>query len=86
MEIKSSSYSPQVIIYLKFGDNVIRLADVLFETARLYTRDFDTIEPGTKADLVFSIDKEESYHSIILHEGLAANQDIFSFKTVNAIN
>jgi hypothetical protein len=83
MDIQSSSYSPHIIIYLKLCDKVIRLSDVLCETARLYTRDFEPIAAGTTAELVFSIDDKESSQRITLHEGLKSDQDIFSFKNLD---
>lgn len=79
----SSSYSPYIQIYLKLRDQVIRLLDVLCETARLYSRDFEPIPPGTPAELIFSINSNESSQSIILHQGLSSDQDIFSFQATD---
>jgi hypothetical protein len=77
-------YSPNILIYLKVENKEIRLADVLCETARLYSKDFEDILPGTPADLVFSIDNKESKKSIILSEGLNKNMNLFSFAEVRS--
>ena len=60
MEHELSNYSPNILIYLKIDDKIIRLSDVLRQTATLYSTDFDDIAPGTIADLVFSVDKKET--------------------------
>ncbi len=75
-------YSPNILIYLKVENKEIRLADVLCETARLYSKDFEDIPPGTPADLVFSIDNKETKKSIILSEGLHKEMSLFSFSEV----
>lgn len=80
MEHQLSSYSPNIIIYLKIDDKIIRLSDVLNQTATLYSTDFEDIAPGTTADLVFSVDKKETKKTVILSEGLRKDMGLFSFR------
>ena len=75
-----SNYSPNILIYLKIDDQIIRLSDVLRQTATLYSTDFDDIAPGTIADLVFSVDKKETKKTVILSEGLRKGMGLFSFQ------
>lgn len=83
MEHQLPNYSPNIIIYLKIDDKIIRLSDVLHQTATLYSEDFEDIAPGTMADLVFSIDKKETKKTITLSEGLRKDMSLFSFKEEN---
>ena len=80
MEHEFSNYSPNILIYLKIDDQIIRLSDVLRQTATLYSTDFDDIAPGTIADLVFSVDKKETKKTVILSEGLRKDMGLFSFQ------
>jgi hypothetical protein len=80
MEHRLSNYSPNILIYLKIDDKIIRLSDVLCQTATLHSNDFEDIAPGTMADLIFSVDKKETKKTIILSEGLRKDMGLFSFK------
>jgi len=79
MEYKSSSYSPNIIIFIRTKDQRIRLSDVLCYSATLYNKEFQDIPPGTPAELVFSIDNRETAKNIILSQGLKNSMDIFEF-------
>ncbi len=67
---------------MKLRNKTIRLADVLGENARLYEKDFEKIEEGTEADLVFSIDDKEITHRICLHQGLSPSNESFDFQRI----
>ena len=84
MKYELSNYSPNILIYLKIDNQIIRLSDVLHQTATLYSKDFDDIAPGAIADLVFSVDKKETKKTVTLIEGLRKNMGLFSFKENNS--
>ena len=74
MEHQLTNYSPNIIIYLKIDDKIIRLSDVLHQTATLYSEDFEDIAPGTMADLVFSIDKKDNSIELLSTECYLKNR------------
>lgn len=72
-----SYYSPHILIYLQIGEQRVRLADVLEETATLY--DSAEVPPNTNASLVFSIDGIEESEPVVLHQGIARDSEIIRF-------
>lgn len=77
MALKNSSYSPNILIYLEIGEKIIRLADVLCETATLYESDYSEVKPNTQAFLVFSVDGVEQRKNIVLHQGISKGASMF---------
>jgi len=66
------SYSPNILIYLEIGEQTVRLADVLENTATLYGE--AEIPPGTEATLVFSVDGNKESQRVLLPEGITSSQ------------
>ena len=77
MNLKSSGYSPDILIHLEVGAKKIRLADVLYDSATLYEN--AEVAPRSKAALVFSIDGVEEREEIILDRGISSQDSIIRF-------
>lgn len=73
----STSHSPHVLIHLQIGQLKVRLADVLYDSATLYEQ--VQVEPNTSADLVLSIDGNESRDAIVLDHGISLHDTVIRF-------
>lgn len=78
MSLAAKNYSPNVLIYLEWGDQKIRLSDVLNNTATLY-EPVDAVPPGEMAALVFQIDDIPHRDLVLLDEGISPDSDTIAF-------
>lgn len=81
MNYKSTSYSPNILIFLEIGKTKVRLADVLYQSAMLY--ETVTLPPGTRADLVFQIDGVEEREGVMLDSGISEGDAQVNFSYIN---
>ena len=74
-------YSPTILIYLKVGEQTIRLSDVLYDTATIYEP--AEVPPGSEASLVFSINGIEQQEDVILPNGISKESEIIQLQYPN---
>lgn len=79
MDFRSDYYSPHIVIYFQVGEQKVRLADVLNDTATIYSTDFDDVPPGTSAFLVIEIDGEKRRKQVLLDQGVSKYDKLVSF-------
>lgn len=77
MASRTLSFSPDVYIYLKVGEFLTRLADVLGNTATVYER--VEYPPDTDATIIYSINGIEDREEIHLHSGVSKSDEIIEF-------
>jgi len=77
MPSTETSYSPIVLLYLQIGEDRIRLADVLYNTATLY--ESVTISHGTSAYLILSVNGVEAKTEVVLHKGITSDSKMIEF-------
>lgn len=74
-----SNNSSKVIITLEHDGASIRLSDVLSNSARVYSRDFEPIRLGSLCELVIKVDDKETREQIQLLEDLTNESNEFTF-------
>lgn len=86
MNQESSSYSPNILIYLEIDQRKIRLADVLYDSATLY----EEVEasPGSRGHLVMEIDGSKESQEVILERGISKGdlKILFSYADASLLN
>jgi hypothetical protein len=78
MDSEILHHSPRILIYLEIGEKVIRLSDVLCESATLYKAISAEVPPKTAAMLVLSIDGNEQRKKVALPDGITPSSNVVS--------
>lgn len=81
-----TTYSPNVRITLEHGGASIRLSDVLENSARVYSKDFEPIEAGSICELVIKVDDKETREQVQLVEDLSCETEEFTFMRSKAMS
>ena len=74
-----TTYSPNVKITLEHSGGSVRLSDVLEDSARVYSRDFEPIKKGSICELVIKVDDKETREQVQLVEDLTKETNEFTF-------
>lgn len=74
-----TTYSPKVRITLEHGGVSIRLSDVLENSARVYSKDFEPIKKGSICELVIKVDDKETREQVQLVADLTKETEEFTF-------
>jgi len=82
MNSTPSNYSPNIRIYLEVDQQIIRLSDVLYNSATLYEE--VEVAPGTRAQLVMEIDGDRQAQDVSLESGISRGDTKISFSYEDA--
>ncbi|MCI5065377.1 hypothetical protein MRY87_06600 [bacterium] len=86
MNSTSSNYSPNIRIYLELDQQIIRLSDVLYNSATLYEE--VEVAPGARGQLVMEVDGNRQAQDVSLDNGISRGDTkiSFSYEDANVLN